>query len=520
MALSDPQIEIYNSDRERNLFMSGQGGGKSWALGMMAMKMTRNYPEAIGLIAANAYRQLTTATMKRLCDMWATDFNMYQDVHYVINKKPKDSWPKLHPMTDYDGIMTLNNGGMIYLASLENYQLIDGIEVSWAMLDETKDTREEAVKDVIIGRLRQKALFVVEKEGKFTVKQVDEKKKAGLWKIGEGGKLFTESGKQVKSFNPLYIFTSPAKVDWINEWFDLPNHYAAIVNKLKAKSYFVKEDEYTKVVCSTMYSNQANLPDGYIDKMLNSLAHDPHKIDRLIYGSPVSKQGGEFYHEYEYQKHVKKCEYDPNLALHFFFDFNVIPYLYCGEAQVKWVIEDRSVSEAEPFTGYEVRFINEHPMEAPDNSSEATAERLRYEYREVLKHLAGTFIYGDASGRARSTQTKDEQHNYDIIEQTLGRVPEGLLNPNSNKVLWSNPSVVKRADFVNKMLYGGLPVRIVVDPKCVELITDLTMCVQGPDGGKRKIVAKDSTGNTYQKNGHAGDAMEYFLASCFEDLFD
>jgi hypothetical protein len=510
LALSNPQKEIYNSDKERNLFVSGIGSGKSWLLGMMAIKFLDQFPDAIGLVAANAYKQLSGATLKRMFDMWHDEFGLVKDIHYVVNKRPQDNWPKLHSLTDYDGMISLYNGGLICIASLENYQLIDGFEFAWALLDETKDTREEAVKDVIVGRLRQKAIFVVDGDKKYSLKTVHENENSGLWtRTSKDAPLMTENGKVVKSFNPLYIFTSPAKVEWINDWFDLPKHYSEIVSKLYAKSYFKLETERKLVINSTIYSNKANLPEGYIENLLEDFAGNQHKIDRFIFGSPVSKQGGEFYHEYNYIKHVKPCPYDPTIALHIFFDFNVIPYLYVGIAQIAFV-DNR----------YKVRFIDEFPMRPPDSNSESAALAVRYKYFDILKHNSGAFIYGDASGHARSTQNKDFEHNYDMIEQFIGYAPDGLLNKSSNRVLYSNPSVVKRADFLNKMLYGGFNIDIEVDPRCGELVADFTMCTQGPDGGKRKTKVKDSSGQEYQKNGHAGDAIEYFLASCFDDYFE
>ena len=104
-----------------------------------------------------------------------------------------------HNFDSYENIISFDNGAVIYIGSLDNYKALDGIEVCWAVLDETKDTREEAVKQVITGRLRQQGMYVDAADNLCS-------------------NAFT-NGVANKSFNPLYIFTSPASVPWINEWF-------------------------------------------------------------------------------------------------------------------------------------------------------------------------------------------------------------------------------------------------------------------------------------------------------------
>jgi len=398
-------------------------------------------------------------------------------------------------MMSYERILSFRNGAIANIASLENYELLDGTQFSWALLDETKDTREEAIKDVIVGRMRQKALFVADRVySRDEVEKIEADENGEKW-IGE---------IKLKSFNPMYIFTSPAKVEWLNQWFDLSGDYAEIVTKLYNKEFYHRKTDLHNVVICTAFSNQQNLPDGYIDRMFADFAGDTHKIDRYIYGSPVSKQGEEFYHMFD-KKHIGAKQYNPDLALHFFFDFNVIPYLYVGVAQIEYVDDICHVN-----------MINEFPMEHPNNNSSSAGKRLRGIYQD---HKAGSFVYGDASGKGRSTHSLDAMHNYDYIEMELGYMPDGLLMPNWDRVLNKNPSVVARRDFVNKILGEGLPIRINIDPKCKRLIADMEFCTEGVDGGKRKVVHKDATGLSYQKFGHAGDGLEYMLIAAFEDFF-
>ena len=68
-----------------------------------------------------------------------------------------------------------------------------------------------------------------------------------------------------------------------------------------------------------------------------------------------------------------------------------------------------------------------------------------------------------------------------------------------------------RRVFLNKVLSGGLPVRVVVSPKCKELISDFEDCTATPNG----TLAKPKTKEGFEKNGHMLQAFEYFI--CHKD---
>jgi hypothetical protein len=467
---------------ERLLFMSGVGGGKTFILANKALKYIKKFPHMIGFIGANTYSQLSKSTLKRCFDVWQKDHGMINGIHFVVDKIPPAHWPKVHvKLKSYENTISFNNGALVFTASLDNYKVIDGTEFGWAALDETKDTKEEAVKEVIVARLRQSGMYVTPK--------------------GELVSYETEV-----SHNPLWIFTSPAKVLWLNEWFGMPAFYDEIVQKIYSKeTYFLREEgRQCLVICSTFH-NEENLPSGYIDGLKADYAGNPHLVDMLIYGSPIAKSGGEFYHQFNRMTHIKKCELKREWALHFGYDFNVVPYITGLCCQIEW---------DDYLQKYFVRFLKGYPIEAPRNNSEDLSNIMLMDY---LGHKAGVYIYGDASGKNRQTVSKEFKHNYQVIEYVL----KPILAGDFNRVMRKNPPLIKRRDFVNKMLAGGYEdIVIEIDPACKELITDLEFCKEGPDGGKRKEMVKDSnTGESYQKLGHFGDAFEYILCKAFENYF-
>ena len=471
--VSQPQKAILNSDATVNLFLAGVGSGKTFLGGILSYYFIRKFPTARGGIFANTYDQLNSATLFRIREYWSsigvTEWSRENPSGtYVSGKEPPLAWKNcLRNFDRYNNIISFCNGGLIFTGSLDNAVMHSGKEMAWSILDETKDSREEDVKEVILTRLRQKG---VERNG--------------------------------KGWNPLFILTSPAKSDWINEWFTLDKFIDEISAKIYSdKTFFYKAFENKFVTISSTYHNQSNLPEDYIASVLSSNTEERGKA--LIYANPFSTTGGEFYSSFDRLRHVKELRYNTELSIHITFDQNTVPY---NSASI-WQVEN---------TGgvWETRCIDEIALENPRNSTEEVCEEFMLRYPN---HKAGLFYYGDASGKNRSTMNKDFRHHYEIIEYKLRR----YMNNNSDRTLTHNPSIVKRRDFVNLVLEGKLPIRIIVHEECRRMIADLMYTRQDRDGTKDKhIVTDKDTGEKYQKYGHMGDGMEYLLTSLYRDFYD
>lgn len=478
LKVSKPQYEILTTTKQRILSLAGQGGGKSHTGGLISAEFIINYPSIRGFIGANTYSQLSKSTLDRIFTVWESDFGWVNGKDYTVDKIP----PFKHfgsKLKDYEGTICFNNGAMIFTASLDNFKAIDGTQFGWAILDETKDTKEEAVKEVITGRLRQQ----------------------GLW--SKEGKIYETETEGAIAWNPLYILTSPAKVAWINEWFELTDKYEEISRRIFSKTdYFSHETQDKKIVIYSTYHNEDNLPSNFIEQRKKDLAGSPNLIDMLIYGSPIAKSGGEFFAQFSRMKHCAKVPYLPDVNVHVSFDFNVTPYI----TMTCWQIVRKD-------NIFELRCFDEICLNSPNNNTEDLCTHL------IMKHLStkkppALFFYGDASGNNRSTQSKE--HNFQIVERVLSK----YLNFNSNRVHKRNPSIVATRDFCNKIFVEGFPLRVLIDDNCRNLVTDLEFLKEDVDGGKHKTMAKDTnTGSNYEKYGHASDSMIYFLISAFEEYF-
>lgn len=478
--VSNPQQELLESSQPLNLFLAGAGSGKTYTQGLLSANFIVNFPKVRGFIGANTYQQLSKSTLFRIFDVWRNVFNWQEDIHFVVDKIPPAKFLTHNaPLKSYENTICFDNGCLIFLASLDNYKIIDGSEFGWALLDETKDTKEVAVKEVISFRLRQNGLYLNE------------------------GEIFAEKQPGSTGHNPMYIFTSPAKVDWINEWFGLGDYYEEINRKIYDRTdYFTLTKDGKKVVVSSTFHNEHNLPDGWIDRKLKEFAGSQHLIDMLIYGSPIAKSGGEFFSAFERLKHVKKVEYNEKANIHISLDFNVSPYI----TMTCWqIIQNGKLIDVNCF--------DEICLSSPHNNTEALCREFEKRYC-IGKKIQGLFYYGDASGRNRSTQSTE--HNYETLERVLAK----YLNDNSNRVPKSNPSVSATRDFLNRIYAEGTNLRINISEKCKNLISDCEFLKESPEGGKLKVMAKDSnSGTSYEKYGHCADSEIYLLCSAFNTLF-
>lgn len=482
--VSEPQHAILTSSKEYNLFLAGVGSGKSHLMGIISANYIINFPEATGLICANTYDQLSRSTLVQVFKVWHSYFGLVEDVHFVVDKQPPKGFKTNgEKLKTYRNVISFSNGARVFLASLDNYKTIDGLECSWSLLDETKDTKEEAVKEVIIARLRQNRMFI--------------DKNGHLWD-------HKPPRKKVTGFNPLYIFTSPAKVQWLNEMFYVNDNLKEIKSKIfDPNDFYVGDFEDRRVVISSTYHNEHNLPDNYISGRRKVWDDTPGLTDMLIFASPAGKTGGEFYAKYQYDVHVKpKLEVNRDNPLHVSFDFNVNPYMPALVFQLEY--EDDVVV---------IKVLREYALTHPRNTTGDVCDEIIFDYADV----GSMYIYGDASGKNRVTALMSKnspKDNYSVIKIKL----RDYLFGDSMRVPRANPRLAGRRILANRIFSGNSKVRVEIDASCKNFINDLDTGKEGPNGEYVKEKAKDQNNKQYEKNGHHSDCFLYFCWYNFHKL--
>ena len=496
--LSAPQASLLLSACERNLFLGGQGIGKTHLMGLISELLVNLAPKALGMIAANTYGQLSESTLFRIFQVWQDHMGWTEYTKqnpggfYVVDKEPPPHFIKHgYKFKSNANKIFFANGAVVMLASLDNYKAIDGREICWALLDETKDTRMDALKDVILARTRQKRLTVSKNK----------------LKNREPMPFLPYNKDKTKQFiNPVYIFTSPSKEPWLSEMFDLQSQKREIEECIFSETdYYCKRDYENNrcVVIASTYHNAKNLPENYIKNRKADLSKD--RIDMLVYGSPFGKIGNEYYANFNRDKHVKQVEFTDDLPFHISFDFNVNPYMTLVVSQL--------VQEGERW---HLNIIDEYTLEAPKNSIGATCQAFLDDWEHLC--YAGVYFYGDASGK-NSLPLEDVKNYYSEVEKYLSPVLQG----DSKRLLRANPrhksignKTLGRRDFMNKFLAGKYGVDLHINPRCKKTILDFEHIREDANGAKLKK-KEVINGVSCERYGHTSDAVDGIVTYLWGD---
>jgi hypothetical protein len=512
--LSEPQEAVLATRQQLILEMAGQGGGKSQNIGYSSGMLISAFPKARGFIGANTYNQLSQSTLDRVFNTWKTAYGFEEyDKHaapwgaYVVDKRPPPHFTRYQNLRHYDGTISFWNGQLTFIGSLENYKAHEGKEFTWAHLDETKDTKEKALTDVIFGRLRQPGLYF-DKDGNLQ------------WFDFAAPEGWTP-------WNPLYIHTSPAidGAEWLLKMFNLSSFEKEIKKKVQrgAKDFFYKEFGNRAICIYSAYHNAHNLSAGYLKNQEENLMNDPAAILKLVHGYPFGQAGGAWLPSFRRDQHVQAVPYLPSLpSVSLTLDFNVVPYMTLLAVQFQVLTRYRDETGRkydEPRPGLfaievtRVRFYKEYCLSGPRNSTEAVCDAWAADHRPGTTSI---FYYGDATGLHRIPGL-GSLTNFKILETRL----YGYLHNESKKVKDPNVNEWKRRDLFNDILRGKYPdIEILIDESCEKLIEDCENVKAGKNGKIKPEVEDPNTKKKYQKWGHTSDAAEYLLSEAFKYLLE
>lgn len=384
----------FTSRRPFTLFCAGVGTGKSFIGAEKAKRYTEDYPSAIGFIGANTHKQLTQTTLK-------TFFKRLDqlNISYVFNKRPPRSWRVKSKFPTHEGIITRRNGAQIWTRPLTNYDDIRGQELGWAWLDETRDTKCEAFK-VLMGRMRDK------------------------------------NGPR-----SIDITTTPNGFDWLYDSF--------------AGDKILKD---SLLIQASSDENKDNLPDGYIEMMLDG--YDDQFAKQEIGGEFVNMGEGQCYYSFNRNKNVSSEAQDDGYSkIIVGMDFNVSPMTaVVGRLQgaaLIWFDE-----------------ITMNRANTEDMANEITNRYTNWRQRQIK-------IYPDATGGAGKTASRGNyRSDHAILKQIFGH--ESVHGAKSN------PRQRDRITAVNAKFHHC---DMVLNPKMKKTISSLEK-TKYKDGSKFEIDKK------------------------------
>ena len=243
-------------------------------------------------------------------------------------------------------------------------------------------------------------------------------------------------------------------------------------------------------------------------KIMGLAQADPQTFQALYQQDPRPFRDNLFVSNFQYTKHVKNVEYSVDAPIHFSVDFNARPHMSGLLMQVDWV-DDGEWNGHESY--WELRVFKEYALKPPKNHSKGLGEELLAEFGNNLYN--GLYLYGDASGRnqtgIKGAGVKTKTHFTEVVQGlgAIGKVAE-MRVPNTNpKYRGIGKGMMGRRIFLNEVMSGRLPIRVMIAPDCIELIEDLKTCTQDANGK----LAKNKNKEGVEERGHHLDAFQYFL---------
>jgi len=253
-------------------------------------------------------------------------------------------------------------------------------------------------------------------------------------------------------------------------------------------------------------------PSKHSKKKIMSIAKaNEATFDALYQGDPKPNKTRLYCPSYSYAANVKKLEYIEELPIHFTVDFNSSPYMSGIVIQLKRV-EDGFWNGHQTY--FELRVIDHFALKAPNNDAKSLGQELMYKFPKVE---LGFYLYGDASGNHNTGLSNDgdlfkTKTLFSDLEDGLSysaRKAAEKRIPNKNPIYARiGKGMMGRRKFTNQILSGAeKPVRVLIDPKCNELIEDFQFCTQDANGKLAKPKNKDGI----ELRGHMLQAFEYFI---------
>lgn len=262
-----------------------------------------------------------------------------------------------------------------------------------------------------------------------------------------------------------------------------------------------KEVEMPYTVHHSTHENNPHLPDQYRAMLIDLKRTNPYYYQVYTQGRWGTRiVAGRFYKEFHQGKHTFKMNrYNPDLALHISFDFNVNPYT----SMTIWQV-----------IGKTLICIDEVAAREPDNSTEGACKLFIEKYP---KHEAGLFIYGDPTGKNQDSKYEKSHNHFAIIHKQLKKYhPE-------RRIFSKAPSVTMRGNFINAIFRDEEQgIKIEIAEKCTNLTNDMLFGKMASDGTKHKEKGKDKeSGVTVEKYHHMSDTLDYLVCKvCYDEYRD
>ena len=369
-----------------------------------------------------------------------------ENLHYKVYKSP------------YPRLVYPSSGHEVHFVSGERPDMLIASEYSHAFVDESGSTKEDAAR-LLITRVRCP--------------------RAKARQILFGG--------------------APQGITWFADWFDSDTNSGwdrdeERDHRLTKRNATTGEETRYRRVRLTSYDNPF-LPDGYIQSLYNTYAHNQNYLQSYIYGLFCPLQEGNCYAEYNPERHdvSEDIKADPHTTLYLSWDFNANP--------VAWVA-GQYFQRLKHGGGRSKHFL------VCDEANQGSNQLLDACIEFAVKFPTSEFkytpikVFGDSSGHARSH--KIPRTDYEEVYRILKDV--GYSNVQVEALRY-NPPQTTTVDVVNQWFFKD---HLFISRRCESLKRSL-LSTRWKDGQK-KIEKK--AGETHT---HHGDALKYKIYALQEE---
>lgn len=220
------------------------------------------------------------------------------------------------------------------------------------------------------------------------------------------------------------------------------------------------------------------------------------------------RTGGEFWKDFNTNKHLTKIGWNESLPVFLWWDENVNPFLTCLVYQI-YGPENDLVNNGISLKGKKVAIqIDEICLEDPRNRRHHVCNEFKSRY--PLMRVSGVFVGGDRTSMKEDTaKEKGENFFSDVVTHLKEYRPQLRMQT-------VNPSVVQSAGFINACYRNETDLVMLVNEKCTKSISDFQYALEDSDGTLKKVKKKHPvTGVQYEEFGHPSDAKRYFATVNF-----
>lgn len=433
--LNYSQAQAVQSEAKETFFIGGLGSGKSFTLACAVASFAK-IPGSVGFLGAPSTDVMKEATWPQVQEA-LSKLGIEDELHYVVNRRPPAAWG-VKPFTKLNSsrIITFAWGSYLIVDGLENFNKRRGAEYDYILVDEFRDVKE-AARLVLIARAR--------------------------------GREFKKLGMKTRI---IYATTPPD-------------------NPLYLQELSQQQNDDLRFIMTTSFENNANLPEGYIDSLLN--VYDDETAEREVYGLLNAVVKNQFAYKFNEARHCKRLEIEPLDEVYLSFDFNVDP-------STALAIQ----SDGETY----IHVLKEFRI--PNGDTPSTCHAIEAEYGHIDPYY---LITGDATGNNRQSALYGALTHYEIIAEQLHVGASQIKTPASNA------SITNSRVLLNSMLQNFPD--FYIDPEgCPFLVKDLKF-VETEMGRNGKIGIKKQgkdKGMDYESMTHLLDCLRYYLQTFHFDF--